>query len=210
MASVYGNVTEEFEVTLLRGRDASDLAAAVRPRPGTPNPVAIATGPRILGPSSAVGAGDTWGVGVRVDGYPNLCWVVRSLDTWLMSKSTMTTPDRVVVAAEASVSAAETSQGPFLHYSSLTAVAGSSGGTYNTLNINTGWAASATPVTDLWWPLRPSLTVDGWRVGVWVIAASGGGIAIDDAYLDMQNCLLLGYPVNMWNTGALWAHGQAA
>ncbi len=199
MASVF-ELLGDFTVTRLRSRDVSYLRGAVRPVGDAPIPIALARGPQVTGPGSATTGGATWSVGVTIAPNPDVAWVLISGEYNIKRAAGPSIPLQSYLFTFGDITDIDNTRGPILGMgeplgSSLAGTGGS-------------FAAIDLPVTprnqQLWVPLDPVVTAGGWTPVISVLlGATPPGV--DDFQIDMSQVLLVGYPVNAWNTGALWA-----
>lgn len=202
MASQYDASAGTFSFKRLRTGDAAFLAGADRPNQ-MPNPIAYAEGPFITGPQAgAIGANDAWVCGAAVPAAADLCWVVIEAGVHMRASAGQTEIDAINVIPRGVVTNAAYSEGPQLGPgNAINTWTVASGGT----NPRIMGASANRPSEALFIPLDPAWTYLGWDWVVTVVAGAGGGIAQNDARLDMLRCRLVGYPVNVWDTGPLWS-----
>ncbi len=203
MANIFQTLGR-FTVARLRSTDTTYLSGAVKSSfPFLP--VAIATGPIITGPvSTGLVDGETWGVAVPVPSTPDVMWVVAYTGYNMKLEAAVSKPSSSFLVAFMDVADQDNLKGPILGGMGLAPVQfvpGAAGGTFTTI------IASNTPSlksTALWVPLDPDDTSAGWNFGV-TFEAGTTGPGVDDIEIDLRGVVLVGYPVNAWNTGALWA-----
>lgn len=194
-----------FSVQRLRTTDTSFLQGAVRPELGTP-PIAIATGPLVAGPvAGIVGAGEFWVVGVSVPAARDVMWIATDLNfTIAVDTATSSQPASAYIAAIGDIADSDAVRGPIVGSSNLTNFNPGTGGTFDRVA-----ADDDKTYPSIWAPLDPTSTVGGFTMIVSVLANAGTAIAVGEHRIDLTRVRLVGYPVNLWNTGVLWASTNA-
>lgn len=188
-----------WTIERLRGTDTSYLDGSGRPNAAA-QPIAIATGPRIQN-TGAVGASDRWNAGQTVAANAEILWVVVSDGLAPATAATATCGiGRATWWPIGDVTDGDAFRGPVLGIGSLTQERVASGGTFI-------WQAAGTPAIyprGLWIPLDPDLTKSGFTT-VTCVQVTAAAAAAGDVNLDMSGCKMIGFPVNFWGTGQLWA-----
>lgn len=205
MANVFENVGA-FTVQRLRGQDAAYLRGANRPGGITPDPVAVALGPQaVRGPAAGnVGAGEYWGVGVSVPAAADVAWVLVGAGYHMRYTSAAGANQKSYLLPYGDVSSVEDTRGPVFGYgTNLGVVVGGSGTTYVNLSLPDEPKGPSSGL-GLWFPMDPELTSAGWTVVV-LNQVNAAGLAQNLMEIDMSGVRLLGFPVNLWSTGPLWA-----
>jgi len=201
MASIFENLGD-FQITRLRAQNTAYLSGAVASIEPLPAPVALARGPDdILGPKTAVTVGATWAVGVTMPAVPEVIWVLIRVGFTVKKVAGINPHVEGYVFVFGDVTDIDNFHGPVLgHGQQISTTAPAAAGTFTSIDV-----ADPAPGTQVWVPLDPADTSAGWTV---VIAMEQGAVTppgIDDLRIDASEILLLGYPTNAWNTGALWA-----
>ncbi len=199
MANVFENIGT-FDLTRLRSQDVPYLSGAVSSRGEKPIPVALARGPQVLGPGSAVGISEWWSVGVAIPATPEVAWVMVNGDYTMKSTALIPIPNRSFLFAFGDVANVDNFRGPVLGIGTEVATAvADSGGDFTTINV-----PEKPRPKSLWIPLDPADTSAGWTVVITTLMGATA-TAADDISIDMSQVLFLGYPVNAWNNGDLWS-----
>lgn len=202
MANAYDSGAGSFEMTRLRTADASFLAGVDRPR-SLPDPIAIATGPFITGPqANAVGASEWWVAGASMVVSPDICWVMVQAQVHLRKEPGTNEPEGIYLAPRGSVTNGAYLEGPILGPGpNINAFTGASGGTAPEMAGYAGQSGSM----GMWLPLDPAWTAYAFEVIASIYTNAAGGFAQNGVKLDMRQVKLIGYPANVWGTGALHA-----
>jgi len=198
----------EFAVTRLRSEDTPYLQGAIDSLGPAAIPTVIARGPVFDGPSGAVGAVDWWRVAVTMPAVPEVIWVMIRTQIFLLLDAGISAPARFGLLTFGNITEVDEARGPFFNFGGTTIFEPGAG---------TNWlqllAGAATEGDQRWIPLDPlprtgpnyTGTVNGWTMILSIRAGTPNGPAQDDIRVDMTQVILLGYPVNAWNTGTLWA-----
>jgi len=206
MADVFETIGD-FVITRLRSEDVPYLAGAVSSEAGGSIPVAIARGPVFDGPGSAVGVGDSWGVAVTMAPTPDVIWVIIEAQVDVLLEALIGNVAAMALITFGNIAQTDETRGPIFDLAPTTRVVPGVGTNFGSVAYSSAAAARS-----LWMPLDPIPrtqpknypgTVEGWTM---VLAVVNGAVALaqDDVRVDMTRVVLLGYPVNAWNTGALW------
>lgn len=200
MANAYDASAGEFDMTRLRTADAAYLQGVDRPST-LPEPIARAQGPFITGPqANAIGASESWICGAAVPAAGDIVWVIVNADVHVRRASGTEAAARIDVFPRGVVTNAAYFEGPQLGPGGdIQALQIASGGTNPVVDVPT----SRLPSQGMFLPLDPAYTSLGWDVVVKVLAGAGGGMLQNGARLDMLGFHLVGYPANVWGTGAL-------
>lgn len=199
MASVLENIGT-FTIERLRMDDAAQLQAAVRPAGQLPQPLAIARGPVIVGPLSAVGDSEQWVVGLAVPAAPDIAWVMVRADFIVKEDAAVASQiPNVALFPIGGITSSALLQGPAF-------------GTDTMLHRNTVASAgtfvfASNPPTDagkgIWLPLDPDDTASGWFV-LFTMRMGTTAPGTSDVEVDFRGVTFLGYPTNVWGTSMLW------
>jgi hypothetical protein len=201
MASVYETVGS-FTVTRLRGVDASYLSGAVRPTGVLPDPIAVATGPNDLAGPVAGGllTGETWAVGVSIGAYPDIAWVLVCPNYIFKRKDTATG----IVSNYFFPIGSPTSSGAYQGAprgvgNNIESLEIANAGTYQHADVPKDVVGTS---SGCWLPIDPAQTTSGFQACFNTLVQATHQ-ALDFA-LDLRQLTYLGFPVNLWGTGALW------
>lgn len=186
-----------FNVQRLRTDDAAVLAASVRAPAYLPDPIALATGPSATGPAAgAVGANEMWSLTMSVPAT-EVAWVLVQVNYNLWAK-TGVVPAASYFLPVGSLSGPGGQPPPLGHGANLTSLAGAvSAGTYVDLIV------PDKPDPRLTWVVYdPAITIDGFTPALFT-KAPAGGLAQNDLRYYLAYTYILGYPLSLWDTGAL-------
>ncbi len=193
-----------FSITRLRSRDITFLPGAISSPPYPSLPSVVARGPVITGPvSTGLVTGETWGVAVPVPAVPEVVWVIVGTEYHFKLDGPVSTPTNTFMIAFTDVADASNVKGPIISVigqDTTAFVPGVAGANFDKIVTTL-----SRPLRSSWIPLDPEDTSDGWNWGVTFVAGTTGP-GVDDIEIDMRGVLLVGYPVNFWNTGQLWEH----
>lgn len=202
MADAYETAATPFTILRLRSTDTAYLPGAVRPVEGV-LPSAVAYGPRVNGPSSAVGALERWVLGLTVPSTPELVWVLVSNKYLFLSTSAVSAIAGSYMAPIGDPTDGSATRGPLYSLGDNIERRGplaSAGSNYKYVHYSPDAVADS-----CWVPLEPEQTVDGFQVNIVTRVGTPNGPGINTARIDAEQIRFVGYPVNLWNTGALWA-----
>ena len=189
---------DPWTVQRLPGPDAAYHAGARRGFAGMPPPIALATGPSGQTNTGAVGANEYWVLDTTLPAQ-DVAWVVVQAHPLLQSDGASDTPAQVYwyPQGNSSLSTAVTppSMGPG---GNLVAHTTSSAGTY-TVSI----APEQPLAQSVWMPLDPQNTISGVATSL-VVKAGASGIGATDFSANLTHCRILGFPLPVWASGALW------
>ncbi len=200
MANIFENIGT-FTLTRLRSTDASYLRGAVRPLGPTPIPTILATGPQVVGPGSILGVSTWWGLGIEVPAVPEVVWVVVGMDFSLKKAVGVGNLEIAYLMVFGDVADVDNVRGPIAGAATLSTIAPGATGTFVDL---TAVKDPARP-SQMWVPLDPADTSSGWHFGLAVLTSAAAGAGVGELSVDLSSVRLIGYPVNLWNTGAMWA-----
>lgn len=202
MADVVTTWTTGFTVQRLRSWNPRiDAAGAVVGSPYLPQPIAVAKGPSGIVPASAVGANEYLINFVPVPAVPDVCWVVAQGAPNVRRDVTLAadTVSRYAAMCFGSNVGGLAWDGPLLAAGGCQTVLITDGTSFEYLDYLT----PDDSVFNCWSPLDPADTKDGWTMGV-SLRAGTSGFGINSLRLSLKETILLGYPVNYWDTGAIW------
>lgn len=187
-----------WTIQRLRAPGATYFSGATRAARSIPPPVALATGPTGQANAGAVGANEYWVLDTSLPAQ-DLCWVVVQAHPLLQSDGASGTPAQVYWYPQGNNSLATAVTPPAMGPGgNLSAHTTSSAGTY-TVSI----APDAPLGQSIWMPLDPDNTTLGVATSL-VVQASAGGIGAADFSANLSHCRMLGYPLPVWASGALW------
>ncbi len=191
----------DFNITRLRTTDPTFLSGAVVGLVELPPPLVVAVGPQVIGPvAGAVGSSERWVVGVAGAAHPDVVWVCVSAQ-WSLLRVDASLVARSHLFMIGDIVDIDNTRTPVFGNGTLVASSpGASGGTFSSIDTPADGAA----VKSLWIPIDPALTRDGWTTVLDTLMGSTGPGQLD-IQLDLSQVVLLGYPINAWGTGALWA-----
>lgn len=201
MASIF-ETAGDFVVTTLRTADPTFLSGAVATTRPLPPPQVFARGPKIIGPIGTVTATQWWVNAVTMPALPDVVWVLLTDEINIAVELGDSFFTSVFLTVFGDVDNSDEYTAPILGPGS------------SLVGISTGdatgeaFAVVGVPSTprpkQLWIPLDPERTKDGWTM---LVSSFAGATppAAGDARIDMTGVTLVGYPSNAWNTGALWA-----
>ena len=197
MADVYES-NGSWTIERLRGTDSSFLDGAGRPA-APAQPIAIATGPKIQN-IGTVGASNFWITTQSIAKNDEILWVVVA-DGLVGGGRASAGIDQISWWPIGDHSDGDAIYGPTLGPSQVIGNLAASGG-----NFRSQYAGDpANNPRGTWIPLNPELTDGGFSSLVALTANAGGSAAAGDLQVDMTGCKMIGFPVNFWNTGQLWA-----
>lgn len=197
MASVFDANLSDFELTWLRGRDASQLQGAVRGSVELPSPVVLATGQaRVAGPSGAVGAGEWWTAGHDLPAMASVAWVLVGNLFSLRADTSGNDAVAMYFSPIGQPTAAANDHYPVYGGNIVDTVLVSNAGFLYATQVTPSWPRTC------WLPIDPSDTISGWQA-LTMSEAPAGGWAASDLRLDLRAIRFLGYPRTAWETGAL-------
>lgn len=192
MANVFEQLGD-FTVTRLRAPGAAYLSGAVQGIGPTPYPIAIAVGPAAVALGNTVGNDQIWGLGVAMPPAADIVWVLTAANPNLLF-ATSSLPALLVFAAITDIADNANVRGPI--FVNEAPVAWGLGAADQLTGIHGG--------DNLWMPLDPAATTLGFDVGFQATAGAAGPTA-GEYVADLSQVIFIGYPVNFWGTGALWA-----
>lgn len=201
MASIF-ETSGDFIITRLRTEDPTYLSGAISSAIALPPPLALARGPKILGPIGTVTATQWWVNAVTLAALPDVVWVLLTDEISIAVEAGDSFFTSVFLTVFGDVDNSDEYSNPILGPGS-TLVGISVGDQTGEAFAVVGVPATPRP-RQLWIPLDPENTKDGWTM---LVSAFAGATppAAGDARIDMSGVTLVGYPSNAWNTGALWA-----
>lgn len=166
-----------------------------------PLPIAIATGPDNIVINNTVTDAAWWGVTVPMPALANVMWVLTSADIRLRWEVSLGPPSRLAFFARGVLTDVDDTQGPVKAAGLTSYVAGVPG----TFAGVTGPVDDGTSATRIWEPLDPAGTVGGFTPMGIARNDLSASVTAGDWELDMSGVRFIGYPVNYWGTGHLWA-----
>ncbi len=191
-----------FTITRLRTDDTAYLQGAVRPLGFAANPIALAEGPVVTGPTVAPGNAESWTLAVTMPAAPEVVWVVVEgnikmgqnpatgslvADMWLFMFGDLT--DGAALRGPIF--------GPGVDIAQAINVA-SAGGFVRSIQLSTNNVPRS-----VWIPLDPDQTSAGWTP-LFHTRMGATAVAPNELLVDLSHVRMVGYPVNLWGTGALW------
>ncbi len=199
-----------FELTRLRGVDTSYFGGAVGVT-GQPLPIITAVGPKPVTNVGAIGVAENWGVAVAIPAVPEVVWVVVQMEV-VLGNAGASPPLRMAYWMAGEIGDMDEFTGPVISQGLAPgAAAGEPGQPPDYRPASAGDNTRLIPLSgrpaSLWLPLDPDLTAGGWT-SIFNANAGAVGVAAGVWDLDLTGVRLIGYPVNYWDTGALWANTQ--
>lgn len=189
-----------FTITRLRAENVAFLSGAVSSSGPLPSPIALARGPLLIGPSTNPDADSRIGFGVTVPAAADVAWVLISANFFVLrggvASSALT---GIFLSTFGDILDIDNTRGPVFAQGALLAGVPGAAGDFHTMQV----ATDPNQLKQLWVPLDPASTTGGWTMLLELLVGATAPLA-DEIQVDMSQVLLVGYPANAWNTGALW------
>lgn len=199
----YGTATGIMKMERLRSPDASYLSGATLPVLGS-YPIAVCRPSQVVPNLVAVVADDFWVTDYVVPAANDILWVMVQAQLILQTDGTPGVPQWGGVFSRGLYTDGDAARGPVWGNAAWTEVQVANAGTYQKRVVPT-YPDSHYPANSYWLPLDPASTRDGFNVTTVIRAHATTGAAISEWAQDARGVLLVGYPSNLWGTGALWA-----
>lgn len=204
MANVFGTAsTGNMQIRRLRSPDASYLVGATLPVLGS-YPIAACFGTTVESNTVAVPAGDWWVKDYPIPAAPDIVWAMVRAQIVLQSDGTPGVPQSMHLFARGAYADDAAARAPVWGNLAWSEVLVANAGSYP-YRVVASYPDAHNPANTYWCPLDPALTKDGWNLTLSIHADGTTGAAIGEWATDPRDWLLLGYPVNLWGTGPMWA-----